>query len=439
MLLPPQQKRQIDCHFLTGLTIRRCAPAPGDLFKAPQFRPAVKGGEKDQARPKAVETPCDRWRAVISRLIDCCTPVAAGSRKDSEDTYEYRKKRLGSVSGQTKRNYIMKARKLLQSQSGFTLMELLMVIVILGFLLGMLVPRLASVTGDAIDNVCDSNNKGIRYFTKTFLDQKGHLPNNMINLVNLTDGGYALPNVEDRDVDNGAETLAREFYVRNHPQLHTLTADEAEELISELGIATVRNLNDFDGSGHLTNDVPGTAVTAQAAQAAASGDDGRPLHPVTINTGIGVAMIGDIGTAPTAATWASGSGTDYPMGNPNWYGRIILGVGKDCELVTSGMIQAAALCPGGVQNADNVTYNHYCIILPRLATTAGDIETLLGGTPADANGYVLTFADSADTTSGEEMEVQIAAQESWEFDFTCPEGHKWPDNDHDEWDLMTIN
>jgi hypothetical protein len=102
------------------------------------------------------------------------------------------------------------------------------------------------------------------------------------------------------------------------------------------------------------------------------------------------------------------------------------------------MIQAAALCPGGVQNADNVTYNHYCIILPRLAATAETINTLLGGSPSDADGYVLTFADSEDTSGGEELQVQITAQESWQFDFTCPEGHKWPDNDNDEWDLSTI-
>jgi prepilin-type N-terminal cleavage/methylation domain-containing protein len=320
----------------------------------------------------------------------------------------------------------MNARKLLQSQGGFTLMELLMVIVILGFLLGMLVPRLASVTGDAIDNVCDSNNKGIRYFTKTFLDQKGHLPNDMINLVNeIADDTYSLPHIEDRNVDNGAETLAREFYMRNHPQLHTLTADEAEELIGDLGIATVRNLNDFDGSGHDTLDVPGTTIVAADQTAQTNSGDHRPYEQKTIDAGVAVAMVGDISVNPTS--WTDSYADDYPKGNPNWFGRIILGVGKDCELVTSGMIQAAALCPGGVQNADNVVYNNYCIILPRLAATVEDNEPMGSGVTS------VTMVDAADTTSGEEMDIEWVAQEAWEFDFTCPEGHKWPDNDSDEW------
>jgi hypothetical protein len=31
------------------------------------------------------------------------------------------------------------------------------------------------------------------------------------------------------------------------------------------------------------------------------------------------------------------------------------------------------------------------------------------------------------------MDIEWVAQEAWEFEFTCPEGHKWPDNDSDEW------
>jgi prepilin-type N-terminal cleavage/methylation domain-containing protein len=313
----------------------------------------------------------------------------------------------------------MSLRKTLRSQGGFTLMELLMVIVILGFLLGMLVPRLASVTGDAIDNVCDSNNKGMRYFTKTFLDQKGHLPNDMVNLINQTGASaYALPLIEDRNVDNGAETIAREFYQRNHPVAHVLTEDEADELVGELGIATVRNLNDFEGSGHDANAVPGTAVTAQTAQTNSA--DVRPYASVTVTTGLNVAMVGDVTVDPTS--WDAAFEGDYPKGNPNWFGRIILGVGKDCELVTSGMIQAAALCPGGVQNADNVTFNNYCIILPRLEAT------VKANTVAD-----FAMTDAGDTTAGEQIEIAWEAQEAWQFDFTCPEGHKWPDNDNDEW------
>lgn len=313
-------------------------------------------------------------------------------------------------------------RSMIMGNAGFTLMELLIVIVILGFLLGMVVPRLASVvSGDSVDTVCDTNNKGVRYYTKMYLDQKGRFPSDLTNLVNFHDSTGVRPLVEDKNTDNGPETLALDFYTRNHPVVRTITENEATELVG-LGISYVRNLNDAVGSNHAANAPAGTALGAQTDQDV----NGRPYAQQVVESGLAMAFVGDITTAGGPSAWTSSYAGDYPTGNPNWFGRIILGVGKDCGLVKDGYIQAAALCPGGIQNADNVTFNNYCIILPRLEATLSSMATGVSGT-------TYTMVDADNTSSGEQLTFTVEAQESWEFDFTCPEGHKWPDNDNDTW------
>lgn len=313
----------------------------------------------------------------------------------------------------------MNTRRFLKND-GFTLMELLIVIVILGFLIGMIAPRLSSIIGDTvIDNVCDTNNKGMRNYVNLFLQQKNRLPNEMINLANHTATTYRLPGVSDDDPTNGAEPFAGDFDVRNDPRLYALTADDVTDIKSKFGISVVRNLN-LD-----------TAAEAEGADPSLA-----PYEKVTLAAGVNVAMIGDIATLPAEATWtADAADPDYPMGNPFWYGRIILGIGKHSELVTAGYIQAAALCPGGIQAADNVSYNNYCLILPRLDTTAKALNDLGANTMT----FIAADDDGADATNGEALEVTIEGQDAWQFDFTCPEGHKWPDNDNDNWNLTAIN
>lgn len=298
-------------------------------------------------------------------------------------------------------------------QSGFTLMELLVVLVIMGFLLGMIVPRLGSVADSAVDTVCDSNNKGVRYFTKLFLDEKGRLPNGLTNLVvhdgtnfvtdyddDTTDRVGTAKMKSDLDPSNGADFFAPDFIERNAVSLYTLTADEATEL-KKMGISYVLNLV----------------------------GENRAMEKVTIAAGVPVAMAGENITSAFAAG-------NFPVGNPFWFGRILLGVGEQSELVTGGFIQAAALCPGGIQQKDNVTYNNYVIVLPRLEATVALMDASVTE-PADGVLYAQANAEGTTTPAadGELREFTIEAQEKWEFDFSCPEGHKWPDNDNDTWTI----
>lgn len=292
------------------------------------------------------------------------------------------------------------------SQSGFTLMELLVVLVILGFLLGMVLPRLGSIADNAVDTVCDSNNKGIRYFTKLYLDEKGRYPNELINLVDQTDvaatAAVAL-GVSDLTED-GADSLHPDFATRTGYALHALTTAEVTAL-KAWGISTVRQ---YKG---------GSTTTPQS------------YEKESIVDGMMVATVGDMDTAALTSTNLE-TAIEAVEGNPFWFGRIMLGIGESSSLVTGGYIQAAALCPGGIQNADVVDYNNYVLILPRLEAsfaTGGPLEDV-------ANAVVEITADDGSRVE----EFTLEAQEKWNFDMACPEGHKWPDNDNDTWEVTAV-
>lgn len=364
-----------------------------------------------------------------------------------------------------------------RNQKGFTLLELMFVLMIMGFFIAMMVPRLGSILGTAVDNTCDTNNKDARYWLSCFKQEKGRLPAGLINIVSTNDaaavGGEGLPSFDDQDPANGAEVLAFEFVDRNKPYRHVLSADEATELRS-MGLSSVVMLNDY------------AADTPPAAA-------GQPMMKSTIVGGRAVMMIGAGNDGTNWATGATGS-TNYAgyvdssafhrtgeaitehtipysagHGNPYFIYRIAFGIGPDSELVTEGFVQRAALCPGGIQNADNVTYNYYSIIMPRLQSTidslgATEPRLIAVGDAASAGAFTAGQQkywnlgyDSADdvpaanwgtananaaTASGGTWNANTpqqfagnghGAQEPWEFDATCPEGHKWPDNEEEMW------
>lgn len=297
-------------------------------------------------------------------------------------------------------------------------MELLIVIAVLGLLLGMLIPRLAGVTDDTVDTVCDTNNKGVRYFTQMYQNKYGSLPNGLTNLVN--DDGASLPEMEDTfatstDPDGDAEAMAWEFWSRNWPGLYALNADEVSEL-REMGIPQVYNLNDVDG---------------------------RPMNKANLAEGMGVMMMGmEAADATSAPSWVNSvdengddSGLsvvsgDVALGNPHFLGRIMLAVNENCDLVKQGMIQASALCPGAVLHEENFTHKEYILVMPRLEAT---IDRLVDGSVIASESVDLVFVEDPTDTDSKQFEVTFEAQESWAFDMTCPEGHKWPDFDEDSW------
>ena len=307
-------------------------------------------------------------------------------------------------------------------QSGFTLMELLIVIAVLGLLIGMLIPRLGGVTDDTVDTVCDSNNKGIRYYTQMFYNTTGAMPDGLTNLV--VHGSYAtdlsgttgafgaftratgaaiLPSAEnDATAAAGAEVLADEFWTRNEPMIYTLNADEVAEL-AEMGITTVYHLE-------------GPNNTMERADVAAN---------------MGVMMMG-VGNSAFHADMVAATAT---VGNPEWLGRIMMAVNDKCDLVSRGMIQASALCPGAVLAEESFEFKHYVLVLPRLQATVDKLTDETGGIENLAADEEIVFTESnaagASVAGGAQIIFNFSAQEPWQFDMSCPEGHKWPDNDQD--------
>ena len=331
---------------------------------------------------------------------------------------------------------IKKIRKIkkVNSQKGFTLLEILVVLTIMGFLIAMVAPRLAGIGDSAVDTICDTNqNRMMTYLSTYFQETDGSLPNNLTNLVSEDGSGgtYAIPSVSDDDPDDGAEALSKEFDDRNHFVIHHLNAAEVAEL-AELGITDVFNLNDYETP-------PGTKLAS--------------MDPETLATGVGVAMtgIGVTTTGPADTTFTLLHTQEREWGEPRWFARIVLGMGPECDLITSGIISNAAHCPGGLQNADNATYNDYNLVVPRLSATADRLKTdaVTDGVGFGVAGAVKAITavaydvpDLADvstpydlTTNSEGFKkrtFKLTAQEGWEYETQCPEGHMYPE-ENDFW------
>lgn len=327
--------------------------------------------------------------------------------------------------------------KIVNSQKGFTLLEILVVLTIMGFLIAMVAPRLAGISGDAVDTVCDTNQNRMVTYMSSFFEKTNRFPNNLTNLVVVdTTNGYLIPTISNDDPDDGAETLASEFQSRSQLTIHILDADEAAEL-KNMGIVSIYNLNSYDNSS------------------VAAADQNPAMEAVEPAAGVGVAMVG---FGHDGTNWALSNATsEREMGEPDHFGRIILGMGAESSLITSGVISNAAHCPGGIQNADNVTYNDYNLVLPRLSATVTRFDTDSDGDIDATDTAALGFGANADleieAVSYEEGELGSAAydistntnnlrartfnigeaQEAWQYATLCPEGHQYPEDDGEFW------
>lgn len=353
-------------------------------------------------------------------------------------------------------------KKIRNNAKGFTLLEILVVLTIMGFLIAMVAPRLAGISGDAVDTVCDTNQNRMVTYLSTFFEKTNRFPNQLTNLVEETaDYTYQIPAVSDDDPDNGPETLAAEFFARNHFVIHYLNDDEAAELKS-LGIVSMLNLNAYDAytddgteikSGY-DND-PATGPNDVALAASVTKAPTMEVFEIDTDTStsgapIAVAMVGcgspDRDTAPAVVAGQ----TERGWGEPDWFGRIVLGIGPECSLITSGIISNAAHCPGGIQNADNVTYNDYNLVLPRLAATSermeagitnvDDKDTATDGIQVGTVSYDdEPIANYDYATNDDNYRVRTftidEAQESWQYATQCPEGHCYPEDDGEFWGI----
>ncbi len=351
---------------------------------------------------------------------------------------------------------IRKKFKKVNSQKGFTLLEILVVLTIMGFLIAMVAPRLAGISGSAVDTVCDSNQNRMVTYMSSYYEQTNRFPSKLTNLV-IRDSAapsYQIPVASNQDPDDEAEVLANELYARNHFHIHYLDVDEADEL-KNMGIVKLFNLNDYSGmddAGVVNLNTPNDVVVAGVLLA----NREPSMDPVTPVANVGVAMVGC--GMDVAGAWVATNATERGWGEPANFGRIVLGMGTECGLITSGVISNAAHCPGGIQNADNVTYNDYILLLPRLEATSA---RMTGAAPITAAGLIpgaedlgciayddepaagYNYVANVDNYRARSFDI-TEAQEGWQFATMCPEGHMYPADEEEFWgvdldDIKTID
>ncbi len=356
---------------------------------------------------------------------------------------------------------ISKKFKKVNSQKGFTLLEILVVLTIMGFLIAMVAPRLAGISGSAVDTVCDSNQNRMVTYMSSYYEQTNRFPSKLTNLV-ITDQAagqldattvYQIPVVSNQDPDDGAEVLANELYARNHFHIHYLDVDEADEL-KNMGIVKLFNLNDYSGMDGVLADYDNDVLLVAVTNERPSMEPVTPEDPTVVR--VGVAMVGC--GMDVAGAWVATNATERGWGEPANFGRIVLGMGTECGLITSGVISNAAHCPGGIQNADNVTYNDYILLLPRLEATSARMTgaapiTAAGLIPGAENLGCIAYDDeptaaydyvaNADNYRARGFDI-TEAQEGWQFATMCPEGHMYPADEEEFWgvdldDIKTID
>ncbi len=341
-----------------------------------------------------------------------------------------------------------KLREKLANSEGFTLLEILVVLTIMGFLIAMVGPRLAGISDSAVDTVCDSNQNRMIGYLASYVEQTGDCPNRVTNIVmeDVTLGTYQIPRVSDDDPENGPETLSSELYARNHFHIHHLSAAEAQ-VLREHGVVTVLNLNSYDGQDDAGINWIGGVDPDVANALVPDADRGASMAEANVAAALGVAMTG-MGV-DAAGAWVASNVTERGWGEPDWFGRISFGLGPECALITSGIIANAAHCPGGIRNADNVTYNDYNVVLGRMqetvdtydpTVTAMDEDAALPGIQLTACSYDVEPAALYNmTANADHLRCRTYDLESvsgvCDYETQCPEGHSYPEDDGEFWGI----
>lgn len=329
----------------------------------------------------------------------------------------------------------MKISKISINQKGFTLLELLWVIIIIGFLAAMLAPRLGGVSSMAEKNVDNANILDVKKYVKQFQNDHPYhhdFPDHLINLVLANDDGktdVVKPSVQIRTND-WTESISEEFDQRCILKLHVLNSDEAAEL-KDLGVEVVRSWNHPDDLYYDDTPPPGPPPGTYAYR----------YDEVSVDQDVGVLMVGGCATGSGSADKiiaADNGGPDNKgfndemgsdrIGNPEWLYRIVLPVGPRCELITEGYIENAPRCPRGSNNK-NYFLGYYSIILPRLQASVDRLDGTF------SNG--VKVQDYSNEDGGEEKTVHLEKMEYWDFDVCNARGHGFLDDDYVQWWKIT--
>ena len=266
-------------------------------------------------------------------------------------------------------------RPVIRSNKGFTLLEILVVLTILGFVMAMAAPRFAGIAGQASDTAGRMNEARLIKYITAFQQDYGSYPAGLINLVSTdrVSGQFLKPEVSDQDPDNGMEVLSYSADQRCRFRVHYLDAAEAAEL-RDMGIVHVYNLNSkYDSS--VANPSP---VMEK------------------VGAGTAVLMIGGGDTNNNGVIEASETDTDEPgWGENDLNFCMIFGLGPESDLIKKGYIANGSTCPHWFSDPRNFDYAWYSLVLPRLSATSARLEA---DQPLGADGLFTSYALETDAS-----------------------------------------
>ncbi|MGI6656188.1 MAG: type II secretion system protein [Desulfobulbus sp.] len=300
--------------------------------------------------------------------------------------------------------------------AGFTLLEVLVGLAIMGFLIALTAPRLAGITRQGLETITDTNMGRLLSLITVNLQQTGKYPTGMINIVTVEQGTgtYHKPMLSDQDPENGPEVLSDKMDRRHRFFLHHLDAAEAAELRS-LGVLHVYNYNS-----------PADRNVAPAMPT---------MQPVT--TGVAVLMTGG-GDRGGGAIEIDPNEAD--RGHADELFRMVFGLGTETSLVTKGMAHGPSTCPESGLAPINYEWKWYSLLLPRLKATANrlaqDDPLGVGGAgPVTAYAVSGRHAATALTTATRRTVDTYTAQPRAFFAVMDSEGEVLPTVDMQGWGL----
>ena len=244
--------------------------------------------------------------------------------------------------------------KSINSCEGFSLIEMLVVLAIMGFLAALAAPRFGGITQKGVTTTSRMSMARLVDYITDDLQRDGHYPSGMINIVSVDSGTgtYYKPMVSDQDPDNEPEVLGYDMDHRHRFFLHYLSAAEAAELRS-MGIVHVYNYN----SPYDRNVTVGSPYMEQ------------------VDAGVAVLMTGG-GDADDDGTIAAAEmdSAEADRGHPDQMFRILFGLGPETSLIKDGIIANAGTCPESRMDPINYVWKWYGLLLPRLDATVARLQ-----------------------------------------------------------------
>ena len=350
--------------------------------------------------------------------------------------------------------------------SGFTLIEILVVLVIMGFLVAMVAPKLAGIVDSSVSATDDSNQQRLNTALDAYINQNNSLPGGLTTLIKYhTDatviGNAAIPAGDDGD-QSTKEFLSSELVERMKPKLHYLTTEEADEL-TNMGLKGVMLMarvadaaalslttGDADEDNYLelekrTNvqaglpvfmigvgDEDGDGVIAASEFATGNSITVDADAAVTETSGTATSLYTDAATGNIQGAIAATSGF-VRFDEARNIGRIVMGVSNKGPLVQNGMLKESGTSPRSLQRANHYMWGNYLIVLPRLKSTMDLLDDIDGDGQKGSVQVVLLDAETGTTATGVKILSRspnkgfgkFQAQDVTMFTTASPEGHSW--------------